>query len=128
MSTKKQSFDLNKKAKELLERAEGSEVEQEYTFVTTFARYQMQLKILNKLEAEINQAMQENRTMVSVTYVKGRENLRVNPAITEYGKQCSIANQTAQTLMKIITTLGSKTLGGAGMNDMELFDKFTSDG
>ena len=35
-------------------------------------------------------------------YVKGRANIYVNPAVTEYNKTTDSANRTVTTLMKII--------------------------
>ena len=61
----------------------------------------MQINILNDLE----RAIKEQGTLVTKEYVKGRENIYTHPAITEYNKTSNGANQTVQTLMKIITTL-----------------------
>ena len=37
--------------------------------------------------------------------MKGRKNVYTNPAISEYNKTSTAANQTVQTLMKIISTM-----------------------
>ena len=44
-----------------------------------------------------------NRMMTE--YVKGRGNVYTHPAITEYNRTSTAANQTVQTLMKIIATM-----------------------
>jgi len=94
-------MDLNQQAQEILKIAEKHGVEQNFFFITTFKRYQVQINILNDLE----RAIKEQGTLVTKEYVKGRENIYTHPAITEYNKTSNGANQTVQTLMKIITTL-----------------------
>jgi cell fate (sporulation/competence/biofilm development) regulator YmcA (YheA/YmcA/DUF963 family) len=94
-------LDLNQQAKEILDIAEKHGVEQNFFFLTTFKRYQVQINILNDLEKTIN----SDGTLVTKEYVKGRKNLYTHPAITEYNKTSTAANQTVQTLVKIITTL-----------------------
>ena len=39
---------------------------------------------------------------VTKEYVKNRKNIVINPAVTEYNKTASAANQTVQTLLKIV--------------------------
>ena len=48
-------IDLNKQAKEILEIAEKHGVEQNFFFLTTFKRYQVQIRILNDLERTIRE-------------------------------------------------------------------------
>ena len=100
---------LNEQAQEILEIAEKHGVEQNFFFITTFKRYQVQINILTQLEKKIN----EDGTLVTKEYVKGRGNLYTHPAIGEYNKTATAANQTVQTLMKIITTLRDKDDAGA---------------
>ena len=94
-------MDLNQQAQEILKIAEKHGVEQNFFFLTTFKRYQVQINILNDLEKTIR----SENTLVTKEYVKGRENIYTHPAITEYNKTSTAANQTVQTLVKIITTL-----------------------
>lgn len=94
-------LDLNQQAKEILDIAEKHGVEQNFFFLTTFKRYQVQINILNDLEKTIN----SDETLVTKEYVKGRKNIYTHPAITEYNKTSTASNQTVQTLVKIITTL-----------------------
>jgi predicted transcriptional regulator len=95
------SIDLQKQAQEILDIASKHGVEQNFFFITTFKRYQVQINILNDLEKTIKR----DGTLVTKEYVKGRQNVYTHPAITEYNKTANGANQTVQTLMKIITTL-----------------------
>ena len=61
-------------------------------------KYLIQINILDQLEKKIK----EEGTLVTKEYVKGRGNLYTNPAITEYNKTSTSANQTVATLIKII--------------------------
>ena len=112
----KKSVNLNEKAKELLELAQEANVEQNFFFVSTFKRYQVQLKILNQLEAEIN----NSGVLVTKQYVKGRENVYTHPAVTDYNRTATAANQTVQTILKIITTLAEHSISDSIPDDEEL--------
>lgn len=104
---------LNEQAQEILRIAAEHGVEQNFLFITTFSRYSEQIKISDNLKAIIA----NEGTMVTKEYVKGRKNLYVNPAISEYNRTCTAANQTAQTLMKIITTMRDDSSGEGGGED-----------
>lgn len=99
-------INLNEQASKILEAAQKSGVEQNFLFVTTFKRYQVQLKILADLEKEVN----ESETLVTKEYIKGRKNVYSNPAINSYNRTTDSANRTATTLMKIITSLKDVSL------------------
>jgi cell fate (sporulation/competence/biofilm development) regulator YmcA (YheA/YmcA/DUF963 family) len=94
-------MDLNQQAQEILKIADKHGVEQNFFFITTFKRYQVQINILNDLEKSIK----ADGTLVTKEYVKGRGNIYTHPAITEYNRTSTAANQTVQTLMKIIATM-----------------------
>lgn len=98
---------LNEQAQEILKIAEQYGIEQNFFFITTFKRYQVQLIILNDLE----KAMKEDGVLVTKEYIKGRKNVYSHPAVTEYNKTSTGANQTVLTLMKIITTLRENNKG-----------------
>ena len=95
---------LQEQAQEILRRATEKGVSGNFFFVTTFKRYQVQLKILTELEMEI----QRTGTTITKTYVKGRENLCTNPAIAEYNKTSTAANSTVSTLIQIIEKLSEE--------------------
>ena len=97
----KEKMTLNEQAKEILKIAEEHGVEQNFFFITTFKRYQVQISILNELEKKIN----EEGALVTKEYVKGRANVYTHPAIGEYNKTSTSANQTVATLIKIIKSL-----------------------
>lgn len=89
---------LDLQAEEILKEAQEAGVENNYFFVTTFQRYQVQIGILEELEKKI----EEEGTLVKKEYVKGRKNLYCNPAVTEYNRTTDSANKTVNTLMRII--------------------------
>ena len=95
---------LNEQAQEILEIAQKHGVEQNFFFITTFKRYQVQIGILNDLEKTIR----EDGTTVKKEYVKGRKNVYSHPAVADYNRTTDSANKTVVTLMKIITTLRNR--------------------
>lgn len=97
----KKRLSLQEQADEILAIAEKHGVEQNFFFLTTFKRYQVQINILNDLERQIK----EQGSLVTKEYVKGRENIYTHPAISEYNKTATAANQTVTTLVKIIKEL-----------------------
>lgn len=101
---KKKTTDLTKQAQEIVELAQQRGVQTNFFFVSTFQRYQVQMKIMDELEKRIN----EDGALVTKEYVKGRENVYTNPAITEYNKTASAANNTVVTLIKIIQSFGKE--------------------
>ena len=110
-------MNLNEQAQEILRIAAEHGVEQNFFFLTTFKRYQVQIQIL----ADLEKTIKAEGTLTTKEYVKGRKNVYTHPAIGEYNKTSTAANQTVQTLMKIVTTmrnddddLGSGGEGGTG--------------
>lgn len=99
---------LNEQAQEILRIAEQHGVEQNFFFLTTFKRYQVQLQILNDLEKTIK----EDGTLVTKEYVKGRKNVYSHPAISDYNRTTDSANKTVTTLMKIIISLRKDDVTG----------------
>ena len=95
---------LQEQAEEILRRATEKGVSGNFFFVTTFKRYQVQMKILTELEKEIA----STGTTVTKTYVKGRENICTNPAIAEYNKTSTAANSTVDTLVRIMEKLSEE--------------------
>lgn len=95
------SVDLQKRADEILRTAETYGVEQNYFFLTTFKRYQFQMKCLLDLENTIK----KDGTTVTKEYVKGRQNIYTHPAMSEYVKMSTAADRTVSTLIKIINSM-----------------------
>jgi len=98
---------LQEQANEVLAKAEARGVQSNFFFVTTFKRYQVQMRILSDLE----KAIAEYGATVTKEYVKGRQNLVANPAIVEYNKTATAANGTVTTLMNIIKSIPAEDSG-----------------
>lgn len=96
----KTKLSLQQQVDQILTKAEEKGVSTNFFFVTTFKRYQVQMSILSELE----KAIDEYGSTVTKEYVKGRENICVNPAITEYNKTATAANGTVSTLVKIVSS------------------------
>jgi len=94
--------DLALQADEIIRLAEESGVQSNYFFVTTFERYQVQLKILDDLK----KAIEDEGMLVSKEYVKGRKNLYTNPAVSDFNRTTDSANKTVSTLLRIIKNFG----------------------
>lgn len=107
-------LNLQEQAEEILRIAEQHGVEQNFLFLTTFQRYQVQLKILTDLQKKIK----NDGALVTKEYVKGRQNVYTHPAISEYNKTCTSANQTVATLIKIIKSLRSEDENGDGDDEL----------
>lgn len=99
-----QHLTLQEQADLIVKNAEKKGVSTNFFFVTTFKRYQVQMKIMNNLEKAIN----EDGSLVTKEYVKNRENIYTHPAIAEYNKTATAANGTVATLLKILTTLAEE--------------------
>lgn len=95
---------LQEQVNEILARAEEKGVSTNYFFRTTFKRYQVQMLIMQKLEAAIN----EDGPLVTKEYVKGRQNIVANPAIQEYNKTATAANGTVATLINIVKSFANE--------------------
>ena len=108
------NVNIQEQANEILRIAEKFGVEQNFLFLTTFRRYQVQLNILNELEKKIK----EDGTLVTKEYVKGRGNVYTHPAIAEYNKTATASNQTVATLIKIIKTLRSEDDDGESDDEL----------
>lgn len=109
-----EKLSLEEKAAKILEDAESLGISTNFYFTSTFQRYVVQLQILNDLE----NAIKEYGATVTKEYVKGRQNLVANPAITEYNRTTTAANGTVKTLMNILTVLASKETGTSKLTSL----------
>ena len=115
---------LEEQAAEIIAMAEDAGVQENYFFVTTFKRYQVQIGILKQLE----ESLDADGLLVTKEYVKGRKNLYSNPAVNAYNRTTDSANKTVQTLMKIVKEFsGGKDKGKAKDPLLELINGETED-
>lgn len=105
---------LQEQAEEIIRIAEKYGVEQNFLFLTTFKRYQVQLNILTELE----QRIKDDGSLVTKEYVKGRGNLYTHPAISEYNKTATSANQTVATLIKIFKSMRNDNEDDEGEDEL----------
>lgn len=91
-------------AEEIRRRAEAAGVESNFFFITTFERYLKQLSILE----ELSETIKSKETLIEQTYVKGRANIVINPAIRAYNSTTDSANKTVTTLIRIINGFGDE--------------------
>jgi hypothetical protein len=91
-------------AEEIRRRAEAAGVESNFFFITTFERYLKQLSILE----EHSDTIKSKETLIEQTYVKGRANIVINPAIRAYNSTTDSANKTVTTLIRIINGFGDE--------------------
>ena len=115
---------LQQQADAVLKQAEDRGVQSNFFFVTTFKRYQVQMKILSDLE----KAIAEYGATVTKEYVKGRQNLVANPAITEYNKTATAANGTVSTLINIVKSLSNEPDAMDALSDGEYTPRLESEG
>ena len=111
---KMEKLSLKEQAEEIIRIAEKYGVEQNFLFITTFKRYQVQLNILIELEMKIK----EDGALVTKEYVKVRGNLYTHPAIGEYNKTATSANQTVATLIKIFKSMRNGDEDGEGEDEL----------
>lgn len=97
------AVNFQEQAEKILAKAEEKGIQTNFFFRTTFSRYQVQMRILEDLEGAIN----EYGATVTKEYVKGRQNLVANPAITEYNKTATARNGTVSTLINILKSLSN---------------------
>ena len=110
----KPKLTLQEQANEILAQAQERGVSSNFFFVTTFKRYQVQMQILTDLE----KAIKEYGATVTKEYVKGRQNLTANPAISEYNKTATAANGTVATLINIVRSMTDESAGGSKLREM----------
>lgn len=109
-----QKLTIQEQVDRILEQAEQKGVSSNFFFKTTFKRYQVQMRIL----ADLEKAIEEYGATVTKEYVKGRQNLVSNPAISEYNKTATASNGTVATLMNIMKTLSDEETSGGKLQDL----------
>lgn len=106
--------ELDRRIQEFREKADEFGIADDLIFATTFDRYVTQVQTLADLKEEI----EEGDLMVKKAYVKDRDNLYVNPAVAEYNKTSTAANQTAVTLVKLMQQLRDDAQEDDGFDDL----------
>ena len=115
---------FEQQANALLKMAEDAGLASNLFFATTFERYKVQLRILKDLE----KALDENGTLVTKEYVKGRGNLYSNPAIQDYNRTTDSANKTVSTLLRILKSFDADVSGDESDPLMDALNGGDADG
>ena len=97
--------EIERQETEILELARQAGVSETYLFTTTFERYRVLIRTCENLR----KAFEKEDVTVSKEYVKGRENIVLNPAIRAYNTTATTANKTAESLLKLVDSLGMKS-------------------
>lgn len=108
--------DFAEQLEEIKAAASKAGAETNIFYLTTLDRYIMQINLLG----ELKKAIRENGTYISKEYVKGRQTMSINPAITEYNKTATAANNTVMTLTRIVKSLEMNTIMDVDAEDEEL--------
>lgn len=93
-----QNIDVNELVEKIIDSAKKTGADNSLFFIKTFEQY----KNLLKLQSDCLRAIENEGSMVTKEYVKGRGNLYVNPAMKTYDSLCKTTNQTVSTLIKIV--------------------------
>lgn len=110
---KKSKNNLDKKIEEVMSAAAKAGADTNLYYVTTLDRYRTLIKLMEQLK----EAIAVDGMTVTKEYVKGRQNVVINPAVSEYNKIAGTANQTVQTLIKIVQALDEASIMDAVMTD-----------
>lgn len=100
----KSKKDLEKQFDELLKIAQRLGLDGNPFFASALDRYITQMRILNRLEREV----EKTGATVTKEYVKNRANIYINPAVTEYNKTATAANNTLAALMNVMKTFAEE--------------------
>lgn len=99
--------------KDLLIMAEEYGVEDNALFLSAAKNYETQKKLIDRMSV----AIENDETIVSKEYVKGRETLTAHPLVKELPKHIDSANKSLSTMLNIISTLGEKRAVGDKLNE-----------
>ena len=101
MKAKTKKFDSEKELRELQAWAKERNGKCSSLLVESVDVALVQMRYLR----ELDKSTQEEGTMVTKEYVKGRANLYVNPAIAAYNQTSNAMDKTMQTILKCIAAL-----------------------
>ncbi len=96
MSDKK--INITEKIEEIIKAAEKTGSDTSVYYISTLNRYNTQLQIMERLK----QAMATSGSVITKDGIA-----RANPLIAEYNRTATAANQTVQTLIKIVQAMES---------------------
>lgn len=89
----------------LIRMAKRYGIEDNPLFVSAANQYMVQQKVIEEIKKSLSDPAEYT---VNKEYVKGRENLYVNPLVRELPKHSDSANKTLNAMLDIIVKLGSE--------------------
>lgn len=109
-------MDFTEQLEKIKDAAAKAGAETNVFYLTTLDRYIMQINMLTQLK----EIIRKEGTAIQKEYIKGRPNLTINPAISEFNKTATAANNTVMTLTKIVKNLDMNSIMDVDMEDEEL--------
>lgn len=106
MTKAKKTQDKRSLYENLIEMAEEYNVADNTLFLAAANQYTVQQSVIETIKKQLDD---DGSATTTKEYVKGRENVYVNPLIKELPKHSDSANKTLATMLDIITKLGHKT-------------------
>lgn len=100
------TIDFGASLEEIISAASNAGADTNLYYITTLERYKMQLTMLEKLKRSIA----DDGMIIYKETASGRTTAVANPAVAEYNRTASAANQTVQTLMKIVRNPNSASI------------------
>lgn len=101
---------------DLIKMAKRYGVDKNALFISAANQYALQQEVIERVKKEIEN--DENGLLTSKEYVKGRENVYVNPLVKELPKMSDSANRTAQTMLDIIKNLGHEPMQASKLEEL----------
>lgn len=94
-----------KTIKELTAMAELYQIQDNALLQKAIEQYSFQLEVIEKIKKQLKE---KDSLLTTKEYVKGRENISVNPLVKELPKHSDSANKTAALILSMIESLGKE--------------------
>lgn len=94
-----------KTIKELTAMAKLYQIQDNALLQKAIEQYSFQLEVIEKIKKQLKE---KESLLTTKEYVKGRENISVNPLVKELPKHSDSANKTAALILSMIESLGKE--------------------
>lgn len=107
-----------KTLRELEKLAKSYGVQENALFKSAIEQYKIQLDVLKRIKSGIAKSYKENNSLLTTKeYVKGRENISINPLVKELPKHSDALNKTSAQIISIITNFGRPPQKSSELDD-----------
>lgn len=107
-----------KTLRELEKLAKSYGVQENALFKSAIEQYKIQLDVLKRIKSGIAKSYKENNSLLTTKeYVKGRENISINPLVKELPKHSDALNKTSAQIISIITNFGQSPQESSELDD-----------